>query len=85
MRVFIVRSYSYSYSLLYTCDTENEMDGDALATLLTVSSGPDCLKELIKKMGVRLRFYQLIKSLCSDETVSDRAYNKCMQVCICVL
>ena len=47
------------------------MDGDALATLLTIASGPDCLKELIKKVGVRVRFYQLIKSLCSDETVSS--------------
>lgn len=46
------------------------MDGDALATLLTISPGPDCFKELIKKVGVRVKVYQLIKSLCSDETVS---------------
>ena len=54
--------------MVHAYDAENEMDGDALATLLTVSSGPDCLKELIKKVGVRLKVYQLIKSLCSDET-----------------
>ena len=60
------------------------MDGDALATLLTISPGPDSLKELIKKVGVRLKVYQLIKSLYSDETVSNSHacmhFKECMTI-----
>ena len=38
------------------------MDGESLEALLASSAGPDCLKELIPKLGVRLRIYTRIKS-----------------------
>jgi len=42
---------------------DNEMDGESLEALLESSTtGPDCLKELIPKLGVRLRIYKRIKS-----------------------
>jgi len=34
------------------------MDGEALETLFGASIGPDCLKELIPKLGVRLKVNQ---------------------------
>ena len=43
---------------------DNEMDGESLETLLGTSQGPDCLKELISKLGIRLKVYQRIKALC---------------------
>ena len=42
---------------------DNEMDGEALETLIGTSIGPDCLKELIPKLGVRLKVYQRIKTM----------------------
>ena len=39
------------------------MDGEALVMLLTNVQGPDCLKDLIPKLGVRLRVYQRIKAV----------------------
>lgn len=42
----------------------NEIDGDALVTLLGTSSGPDCFKELVPKIGIRMKVYKLIKPFC---------------------
>ena len=39
------------------------MDGEALVTLIGFVPGPDCLKELITKVGLRIKVYKLIKSL----------------------
>jgi len=50
-----------------TLVVENEMDGEALVTLLTAVQGPDCLKDLIPKLGVRLKVYQRIKMLYNEE------------------
>lgn len=41
---------------------DNEMDGESLEALLASNAGPDCLKELVPKLGVRLRIYKRIKS-----------------------
>ena len=43
------------------------MDGESLEALLTADKGPDCLKDLIPKLGVRLRVYKRIKSLCFNQ------------------
>jgi len=37
------------------------MDGESLEALIATTPGPDCLKELIPKLGVRLRIYKQIK------------------------
>ena len=42
---------------------DNEMDGESLEALLGTSQGPDCLKELITKLGIRLKVWQRIKTL----------------------
>ena len=46
------------------------MDGEALATVIGLTSGPDCLKDLIKKVGWRLKVYKAIKELYEGENVS---------------
>ena len=45
----------------------NEVDGDALVTLMGTTSGPDCLKELVPKVGIRMKVYKLIKCFCDTE------------------
>lgn len=46
------------------------MDGDALVTLVGATPGPDCLKELVSKVGIRMKVYKLIKSFYDTESVS---------------
>ena len=40
---------------------ENDMDGDALSLAFAAHSGPDCLKDVVPKYGLRLKLYQAIK------------------------
>lgn len=42
---------------------DNEMDSESLETLLGTSQGPDCLKELVPKLCLRVKLYQRIKTL----------------------
>ena len=37
------------------------MDGEAVSLAYATTSGPDCLKEVISKYGLRLKVYQAIK------------------------
>ena len=68
MQTLKVRSCGYCFIILSPGDVaENEMDGEALVTLLTNVQGPDCLKDLIPKLGVRLKVYQRIKVLYDEE------------------
>ena len=46
---------------------ENEMDGEAVTTLLAAVQGPDCLRDLVPKLGVRLKVYQRIKMFNDQE------------------
>ena len=46
------------------------MDGDALMTLVGTSAGPDCLKELIPKVGARVKVYKHIKACYNEDMVS---------------
>ena len=55
-------------------NTENEMDGEALSTLLAAVQGPDCLKDLVPKLGVRLKVYKRIKMLCDHEVCSVHCF-----------
>lgn len=43
------------------------MDGEALGTLLAAVQGPDCLKDLIPKLGARLKVYQRIKQIFAEQ------------------
>lgn len=57
-------------SCLFVCNLENAMDGEALLTLIGLTPGPDCLKDLVKKVGLRLKVYKAIKVLYDTENVS---------------
>ena len=42
--------------------TEEEVDGEAIASAFSTQSGPDCLKDIIPKFGQRIKVYKAIKS-----------------------
>ena len=46
------------------------MDGDSLATLFGTIPGPDSLKELVAKVGLRMKVYKMIKALYNEESLS---------------
>ena len=48
------------------------MDGEALSTLIGIIPGPDCLKDLVPKIGMRLKVYQNIKAIYNKELSSVR-------------
>lgn len=50
------------FALVICAIVEHEMDGESLVTLLSIVQGPDCLKDLVAKFGIRLKVYQLIKT-----------------------
>ena len=48
------------------------MDGEAICTALASCPGPDCLKDIIKKAGPRLRVYSALRAICLEaEPVSN--------------
>lgn len=53
-----------SYSVLVYIDyfADQEMDGAALVQAFASCSGPDCLKSVISKFGIRVKVYTAIKS-----------------------
>ena len=58
-------------NLLYL--TEQEMDGEALMAAFATCSGPDCIKDVIKTFGTRLKVYNVIKTAIGEsyhDTVS---------------
>ena len=46
------------------------MDGDTLVTLIGLRPGPDSLKELIQKVGLRVKVYKLVKACYHEDSVS---------------
>ena len=45
---------------------DQEMDGEAIVAALATCSGPDCLKDVIPKLGSRLKVYNALKVVISD-------------------
>lgn len=43
--------------------SDEDMDGDAVAVGLASSPGPDWLKDLVPKVGVRLKIHNALRSL----------------------
>ena len=41
---------------------EQEMDGEALMAAFATCSRPDCIKDIIKAFGTRLKVYNVIKT-----------------------
>ena len=58
------------------------MDGEAITVALGSCSGPDCLKEVIPKVGTRLKVYSALKTLC--EQSYDR-YQVCVTRTVCMV
>ena len=46
------------------------MDGEAVCTALASCPGPDCLKDIVKKCGPRLRVYKAFRVVCLEAEVS---------------
>ena len=40
---------------------EQEIDGEATAAAFATCAGPDCLKDVIPKLGIRLKVYNTLK------------------------
>lgn len=51
-----------------TFSPDNKMDGESIKALLATEKGSDCFKDLIPKLGVRLRIYKRIKSFYFNQT-----------------
>ena len=66
----IVWAQDYACINSVSLTVENDMDGEALTTLIGLTPGPDCLKNLVKKVGWRLKVYKAIKELYEGENVS---------------
>ena len=62
---------------------ENDMDGDALSLAFAAHSGPDCLKDVVPKYGLRLKVYQAIKAELEAERCQVNCTCVCMHTCIC--
>ena len=51
---------------------DQAMDGEAISQALGTLPGPDCLKDVVPKFGVRLKVYNAIRSFMrSDESDSE--------------
>lgn len=46
--------------------TEQEMDGEATVAAFATRSGPDCLKDVVPKLGSRLKVYNALKVVIND-------------------
>ena len=42
---------------------EQDMDGEAVSAAFGSTPGPDCLKDVVSKVGSRLRVYKALRSL----------------------
>lgn len=51
---------------------EQELDGDAIAVGLASSTGPDWLKDVVPKMGLRLKVHSALHSFLLKSQVSYR-------------
>ena len=49
---------------------DEDMDGEAVCTALASCPGPDCLKDIVKKCGPRLRVYKALRAACLESEVS---------------
>ena len=55
------------------------MDGEATAAAFATCAGPDCLKDVIPKLGVRLKVYNALK------LVIDQGYKQKVQEFIAII
>ena len=56
---------------MYLCRyfIDNDMDGESLVTLVSSKPGPDSLKDLVLKVGPRMKLYKAIQALYTNDSV----------------
>ena len=60
------------YKLVFCCIfLDQEMDGAAVVQSFGTCSGPDCLKDVIVKFGVRVKVYTVIKGYLDKDNVKS--------------
>lgn len=47
------------------------MDGEAIFTAFATAPGPDCIREVVPKLGYRLKVYRCLKSLIEESQVAS--------------
>ena len=47
----------------------NDMDGESLVTLIGCKPGPDSLRDVVQKVGPRMKLYKAIQALYSNDSV----------------
>ena len=45
---------------------DEDMDGTAIALALAPGPGPDWLKDVVKKVGLRLKVHNALRTLCNE-------------------
>ena len=45
------------------------MDGEAVSTAFATVPGPDCIREVVPKLGYRLKVYRCLKALLEETQV----------------
>ena len=53
--------------IIFMFYADNEMDGESLVTLIGSKPGPDSLKDLVQKVGLRMKLYKAINLLYDGE------------------
>jgi hypothetical protein len=80
---FFVGTVGHGYLLsVYVFRLENDMDGYALSLAFAAHSGPDCLKDVVQKYGLRLKVYQAIKAELEAERYQVIYTCVCMHTCL---
>jgi len=51
------------------------MDGEAVSLAFATTAGPDCLKDVISKYGIRLKVYRTIKEQLEHNQVKMCGFN----------
>ena len=64
--ILTVTVFLYLCVLCEPCTTEQETDGEATVAAFATRSGPDCLKDVIPKLGSRLKVYNAIRVVINE-------------------
>lgn len=52
---------------LFLVQIDQGMDGEAICLALGTTTGPDCLRDVISKYGLRLKVYKAIKETLTQQ------------------
>jgi len=63
------------YDIIIAAISDQDMDGEAICVALASTPGPDSLRDVIPKLGLRLKVYQVIKA------ALDKQYSEQVPTC----